>query len=55
MSAPLNAPSQHRLRWPATPRAWLALLLLIPLAAAAGLLCGVLAPLIWIVLWLTPI
>ena len=54
MSAPMNAPSQHGLRWPATPLAWLALVLLIPLATAAGLLCGVLAPLIWIVVWLAP-
>ena len=55
MAAPLNPPSQYGLRWPATPRAWLALVQLIPFAVAAGFLCGLLAPLIWIVSWLAPI
>ncbi len=47
--------SQRGLRWPATPLAWLALALLIPFATAAGFLCGFLAPLIWIFVWLSPI
>lgn len=55
MTAPVNAPPQHGLRWPATPLDWLTLVLLIPFATAAGLLCGLLAPLIWIVSWLAPI
>ena len=55
MAAPVNPPSQHGLGWPATPLGWLALVLLIPFATAAGFLCGLLAPLIWIFLWLAPI
>ena len=55
MAVPVNAPPQRGLRWPATPLAWLTLAVLIPFATTVGLLCGVLAPLIWIVLWLAPI
>ena len=55
MEDQVNPHSQRGIRWPATPLAWPALGLLIPFAAVGGFLCSILAPLIWIALWLAPI
>ena len=50
-TSPAPAPP---LRWPATLGTWLLLLALLPVAAVAGFVFGVLAPLLWIVAWLFP-
>ena len=48
-------PARRPLRWPSGPAAWAGLALLIPAAAAAGFLCGLLGPAIWLVACLAPV
>ena len=41
-------------RWPSSPLAWCLLLMLAPVAVLFGCVYGLLAPLLWMVLWLLP-
>ena len=42
------------IRWPATPLAWALLAALVPLAVGAGFVYGLVAPVLWAILWLLP-
>jgi len=42
------------IRWPATPLAWTLLTVLAPLAVGAGFVYGLVAPVLWAILWLLP-
>ena len=42
------------IRWPAAPLAWALLAVLAPLAVGAGFVYGLVAPVLWAILWLLP-
>ena len=46
--------ARRPIRWPATPLAWALLLVLAPLAVGADFVYGLVAPVLWAILWPLP-